>query len=376
MKTLAIIGAGYLQLPLVRRARELGLRTICFAWADGANAAREADLFYPISVTEHDKIIAICRAENVAGVCSIASDIAVPAVAAVAEALGLPGNSVESARLTAHKGLMRKRLAERDIPCPEFRCTAGNEPISIRFPAVVKPADRSGSLGVCMVNDPKHLGTALKKALDISHCHEAVVEEFTGGVEVSVETISFEGNHYLVAITDKVTSGKPHFVELAHHQPSRQAADTLARLRELAFRALDAFGIRHGAGHTEFIIAPGGALCVIEVSARMGGDFIGSDLVPMTTGYDFVGAVIQAALGEFVPPPAEIRTSRKGAGVWFYTIHTPDVYTLMNSADPRIVRAELKDRFPVSPLTCSKDRSGYFIYSAEHRWDLPLKIPT
>jgi hypothetical protein len=65
MKTLAIIGASYLQRPLVEKAQEMGLRTICFAWAEGAVCKDLCDRFYPVSVTEKEEILRICRDEQI-----------------------------------------------------------------------------------------------------------------------------------------------------------------------------------------------------------------------------------------------------------------------------------------------------------------------
>ena len=99
-KTMAVIGASYLQLPLVLKARELGMRVVCFAWEDGAVCREHADRFYPVSILEKEKILAFCRDEKVDAVTTIASDAAVPTVNFLADALHLPGNSVLSGRLS------------------------------------------------------------------------------------------------------------------------------------------------------------------------------------------------------------------------------------------------------------------------------------
>ena len=93
MRKIAIIGASYLQLPLVKRAKEMGLYTICFAWAEGAVCKDVADKFYPISIVEKEQILDVCRQEQIDGICTIASDTAAPTVAYVAEQMGLIGNS-------------------------------------------------------------------------------------------------------------------------------------------------------------------------------------------------------------------------------------------------------------------------------------------
>ncbi len=101
MKTLAVIGASYLQLPLVQKAKEMGLRVLCFAWADGAVCKDIADKFYPISIVEKEAILQVCQEEKIDGICTIASDVSAPTVAYVAEQMNLTGNTYEAA-LRAH----------------------------------------------------------------------------------------------------------------------------------------------------------------------------------------------------------------------------------------------------------------------------------
>ena len=56
--------------------------------------------------------------------------------------------------------------------------------------------------------------------------------------------------------------------------------------------------ITDSASHTELKISKDGDIKLIEIGGRMGGDYIGSDLVRISTGVDFVRAVIQVAVGE------------------------------------------------------------------------------
>ena len=171
MKSLAIIGASYLQQPVVERAKEMGLRTICFAWPQGAVCKDICDVFYPVSITEKEEILRICREEHIDGICTIASDVAAPTVAYVAEQMGLTGNSYEASLRAHDKHLMREALtaAGVDCPafsvvkadCPKFTCVKGLEVrgLEIRglenkgmeLPLIVKPSDRSGSLAVTKV---------------------------------------------------------------------------------------------------------------------------------------------------------------------------------------------------------------------------------
>ena len=369
--TLAVIGASYLQRPVVERAREMGLRTICFAWPEGAVCKEICDVFYPVSVTEKEEILRLCREERIDGICTIGSDIAAPTVAYVAEHMGLPGNRYEAAVRAHDKHLMREALVAAGVDCPAYRVMSGGRKMTtdgLTLPLIVKPADRSGSLGVRRIEKWGELEDAVREAERLSIVGEALVEEFIEGREISVEMISQGGIHYALQITDKVTTGAPHFVELAHHQPSSLPEETQTRIFAITRRALDALGLTDGASHSEYKITESGRIVVMEIGGRMGGDFIGSHLVKLSTGYDFLQGVIEVALGM---PVAPLRRNIAHSGVCFLSAVTPEVrHFITHAADyPEIVAAEQTDE-ELKTLTCSADRSGYFIYQANHKFEI------
>lgn len=368
MKTLAIIGASYLQLPLVQRAKEMGIRTICFAWAEGAVCKDVADKFYPISIMEKEQILEICKQEQIDGICTIASDTAAPTVAYVAEQMGLVGNSYKASLKANNKFLMRNAFAAADVPCPKYWCLTEQSPITNNLsplPLIVKPSDRSGSLGVVKVEREEDLLPAIQAAQEYSFKHEAIVEQFIEGREISVEFISYQGKHYPLQITDKVTTEAPHFVELEHHQPADLTLEQYSEIYRLTTKALDALGVTNGASHSEYRITEDGKIYVMEIGARMGGDFIGSHLVQLSTGYDFLRGVIEVALGEFTTP---LRTINKYSGVYFLCQETGylDLYFQQQSF-PACIVAHEKTSDTLWPVQCSGDRSGYLIYQSDRK---------
>ena len=348
----------------------MGLRVICFAWAKGAVCAEIADKFYPISILEKEEIEMICRQESIDGICTIASDTASPTVAFVAERLGLPGNSYTAAQKANDKILMRESLLQTAVECPRFKRIDNLEnAISMdwTYPVIVKPCDRSGSLGVCIIKGKEELSEGVQIALNCSFKHEAIVEEYIDGREVSVEFISFHGVHYPLTVTDKVTTGAPHFVELEHHQPANLSKETYDRLFTTTRIALEALGITDGASHTEYRITNQGDVFLIELGARMGGDFIGSDLVRLSTGYDFVKGVIQVALGEFTIPDFDAKY-KKYSGVYFLCKETERLLPYFASKiKPRQFFCIEQQSSILKEVSCSGDRSGYIIYQADKR---------
>lgn len=370
-KKLAIIGASYLQLPLVEKAKEMGVESICFAWEEGAVCKDICDHFYPVSTIDKEEILRICREIKIDGITTIASDVAVLTVNYVAEKMGLVGNPDKYSQMATNKYLMRQCFMDNNVPSPKFCLSDGQLPKEVNtfsYPVIVKPTDRSGSRGVEKVDSPVDLQSAIERACNEAFQKKAVIEEFVEGREISVESISYKGKHYILQITDKVTTEAPFFVELEHHQPSTLPDDIKQRVRGIVLNALDALHIQYGASHAELKITKDGDIRVIEIGARMGGDFIGSDLVKLSTGYDFLKGVIEVALGTFEEPK---QTENKCSGVYFLCKETEAILPIIENANkyPEIVKAEITD--PVlRNIEQSADRSGYFIYQSNKRIEL------
>lgn len=355
---IAIIGASYLQLPLVQKAHDLGLETHCFAWEEGAVCKKFADYFYPISILEKEEILKQCRQKQINGITTIATDMAVPTVCFVAEKMGLISNSYNSALVSTNKALMRERFNRYNVVSPKHIVINGDILKNINYPMIVKPVDRSGSRGVAKVSSPDEMFTAILNARDESLSDEVIIEEFIEGNEISVECISWKGKHYLLAITDKVTTGEPNFVELAHHQPTQLSSDFQKLIRDETIKALDALDIKFGASHTEFKITNKGELYIIEVGARMGGDFIGSHLVKLSTGYDYLKGVIACALNQFEEPRVEFL---KFSGVYFLCKETEYLKPYFEGSNPFDIEKKII-RHNLQFISNSNDRSGYLIY--------------
>ena len=369
MKKIAIIGGSYLQLPAVLKAKELGYEVHCFSWADGAVCAEKADYFYPISIIEKENILTKCIEIGIDAITTIASDVAVLTVNYVASRMGLISNPDEYSEITTNKYLMRECFIKNHVPSPRFTIVDKKNEYNIegfKFPLIVKPTDRSGSRGVEKVLDPLQMEKAIERAKNESFSGVAIVEEYVTGHEISVESISFEGRHHILQITDKVTTGAPYFVELEHHQPSSLPSDIQEKVKAIVLNALNGLNIRYGASHSELKITEDNEIKVIEIGARMGGDFIGSNLVKLSTGYDYLEGVIKVAMGEFEEP---LIMENNCSGVYFLSEETKCLKSIIENWKlyPEIVEAEITDS-ELRKIECSGDRSGYFIYKSNNKF--------
>lgn len=371
MKKIAIIGANEFQKRLVMKAKDMGIETHVFAWEDGAVAKEIADYFYPISITDKEKIFEVLNAMEVHGVCSIASDLAMPTVNYLAQKLNLKGNSQECTILTTNKYEMRKKLKEEGLPIPEYQLIKEKRDIDYNktdFPIIVKPIDRSGSRGIQKVMNIEELDEAIKNAKEVSFIENILIEEYIEGKEYSIEAISQNGVHKILQITEKFTSGSPNFIEGAHLSPARIDMDTGKRISQIIEKSLEVLKVENGASHSEIKISPNGDIKIIEIAARMGGDFIGSDMVAISTGFDFLKSVIDVALGQDVS--FEFPINEKNALVKFL-FNKDDIDNL----------DELKDKYPtiikdyyvkreIKKVTDSSTRNGYYILEIDNKKQL------
>lgn len=302
MKKIVIIGANDFQNPLILKAKEMGFETHVFAWKDGSIGERTADYFYPISIVEKEKILEKCKEIKPEAVVTIASDLAGITVNYLAQNLGLPCNSQRNILISTNKFEMRKALSEAGVATPEFHMVDTQTDLdnikNMKLPVIVKPTDRSGSRGITKLESWDGLEEAVNSAIENSFEKRALVEEYLDGNEYSCECISQNGIHHFLTLTKKFTTGHPHFIETGHMEPSDLEEDMVEKVKQQVYKALDALEITVGASHSEFKVDRDGNVRIIEIGSRMGGDCIGSDLVMLSTGYDFVKMTIQAAVGE------------------------------------------------------------------------------
>ena len=300
-KKICIIGASYLQLPLIQKAKAMGIETHVFAWATNDVGEKEADYFYPISIVEKERILEKCIEIGIDGICSIASDLAMLTVNYIGNKMKLCCNSMHSTQISTNKHLMRQAFEKNGDPCPKSMLVDFNTNLDVHdlnFPIIIKPTDRSGSRGICKLNSFVGLTEAINNAIRESFEKKALVEEYVDGEEYSVESISFEGKHYCLAITKKYTTGEPHFIETGHLEPAPLEEKRISEIKKVIFHALNSLEIKYGASHSEIKIDDRNNIKIIEIGGRMGGDCIGSDLVYYSTGIDYVKNVILVCLGE------------------------------------------------------------------------------
>ena len=367
VKKIAIIGANDFQRQLILKAKEMGMETHVFAWEEGAVGKVDADYFYPISIVEKEQILEKCREIGVDGICSIASDLAVFTIDYIAEKMSLNANSIECSKIATNKFLMRNSFKKNGDPIPKFIEAEKDGEFDITnfsFPLIVKPTDRSGSRGITKIMDSSQLPAAIEAACKESFEHKAMIEEFAEGKEYSVECVSYHGRHTLLAVTEKITTGAPHFIETGHNEPAPVSSEMKELIKTVVYHALDSLKIKEGASHSEIKIDDDGNIKIIEIGSRMGGDCIGSDLVRISTGYDFTKMVIDIALGK-EPYFTKIVEPRKAAVRFIFSEKDiSDCESMLNNGWT-LERKYIEHDFDGHEITDSSKRYGYYILKGD-----------
>ncbi|MFI9381709.1 ATP-grasp domain-containing protein [Kutzneria sp. NPDC052558] len=269
--------------------------------------------------------------------------------AAVGVALGLPMHAPDTVAAVHDKATMRRVLAASGVERVRSHTVDNAEDLA-RWVAdnpgtwVVKPLDGSGSAGVGVICDPQDASARYERCVGSSHTGRAgaarvLVEEFLTGREISVESFSEQGEHVVVAVTQKFTDPAT-LVELGHVIPAELDADTAEAVRRHTARVLSALGVRDGPCHTELVLTDDGPR-TIETHLRLAGDEI-PYLAKDATGVDLVGLVVAQTLGETVLPGLRQRLAEPGGpaqAIWFGASPCAGTLVSVEGADDRVVVA-------------------------------------
>ena len=372
-----ILGGSYLQIPAIKKALALGHEVIVLDYNPDAPGFKIPNVMHEIiSTIDTPNIIKAAKEYKIDGIMTMATDMPMQSIAAVNEELNLKGITVDSALKSTNKLFMRQALLNKNVPIPKyFKVDSVDEFVSaikeldgLGFKAISKPADSSGSRGIHLIESFNYhkLEEIFNYSIRYSKSGYLLVEEYMEGPEVSVETISVDGENHIIQITDKMTTDAPYFIEIGHTQPSQLPKEYINQIKNITNQAINAVGISNGPTHTEVKVTKGGPK-IVEIGARLGGDFITSDLTPLSTGVDMVEACIKIALSE--EPDLEIKWE-KASAIRFIKSDLGKIIDIQGLDEALACEAVIQVHMDknigdkVSKVKSSNDRVGYVITQA------------
>jgi len=365
--TLLVLGAGPFQLPGIKAAAARGLRVLTVDNVPGNVGHAYGHGFVHCSTTDVAGVLRAAREQGVGAVCTFCSDVAVPAVAAVAEALGLPGPSLAAAVTMSHKARFRQHQQQHGLPGPRSVSVSSASELEaalqrrhVRLPVVCKPVRTSGSRGVTRLDtrSPEALEAAVASARRWAGGEQLCVEEWVEGVEVGGDALLQDGAVVFAAITHKRLDG---FVVTGHSLPGTLAPSDEERVRRALEDCCRSLGYATGPLNFDVMVAPE-RVVVLEMSPRTGGNGIAA-VIRRATGVDVEVATIRSALGsplQFSGRPAAVRAC--GSLVF----GAPRRGRVVRCASPQ----QLRERVPEVFEAFSRAEVGELVEPFEHNGNL------
>ena len=376
-KKMMILGASALQVPAIKKAKEMGYEVISVDYDPEAVGFALADMKLVVSTLDQEEVLCQARIYNPDIIITSTSDGPVRTAAYVNEKMGKqPDLSYEDSLCATIKSYMRERLKKCNVPIPQFYAVNNEKEFAqavteIKGDMIVKPADNAGSRGVVLLKkdsvtgktQPEDSISVYEYSKENSRNGIVMVEEFMEGEEVSVEAMTVNGETTIITITDKLTTPPPYFVELGHVEPSQHSLELQEKIKEITKQAVAAIRLQNGPSHTEVKLTKDGPK-IVELAARLGGDFITSKLVPLSTGVDMVGNSVVLATGGTVDLT---KKWDKGAAIRFIPGKTGTITSIDISEDvyqqPGIEEIVLykKAGDGVNGTRSSNDRLGHVV---------------
>lgn len=372
-----VLAAGLLQVPVIKKAREMGYYVIAVDDDGNAPGMALADkAIVPGGLMNEERMLEIAKEEQIDGVIHPCSEVAMNVMGRINDELGLCGISKEIAIRATNKHLMREAFDVYGAPSPKSILTKDEEDAwgifcnEFKTNAILKPSRNSGSRGIAKVEKgitkEKFVGL-YQRALCESRDHQVLIEQFVEGPEFSVEVIVWKGTPHVLAVTDKKTTDAPYFVELGHNQPSVFSEEIQEKLKAGAIAGCKALGLSYCAAHCELKVQNGEAY-LMEIGARMGGDFISTELTHLSSGIDMIAATVNVVLG--VEPNLNPVEEKQCVCIRYFTPTPGKVRAIeneeaLNRTDVYDVEIYVKPGDVVREVKSSLDRSGHVIVTAQ-----------
>lgn len=327
-KSVIILGASSLQIPLIQFVKSKGYNVIVvsiagdypgFGIADKCVYCDVRDVQSILNATKNDEIIAVLTDET---------DIAVPAVATIANILNLSGNPTTVADIYSNKYIMRQKCKLAGVSVPSFFHASNINEVrdlikTITFPAIIKPEDNQGSRGIHIVHDYEDIKKYYDDSIQYSRTGNVIIEEYFYGKEFVVEGFVCNGEYINWGIGErKYFAQNGGIIPSQTIFPSKLQETSIDILLEAEYRLHRYLEPTFGMIHSEYLLnEKTGEYILVETALRGGGVYISSHLVPLYTGVNNYEILFNCALGEKIAlSEIPLKINRKASGYICFTL--------------------------------------------------------
>ncbi len=304
MRKIMILGASIYQVPLIKKAKEMGLYVVCVSIPGDYPGFKYADKVYYINTRDEEGVLKAAKDEQISGVCTTGTDVALKAVGYVNDKLKLNGVSFASACICTDKALMKECFTKHSVNTAKFaKAYSFNEAklfyAMLGCAVIIKPVDSSGSRGISKATNYEELEAAYKKATSMTKKEYVIIEQFLEGYEIGVDAFVVKGKVLFTAIHGKVNyDNGSTCVPVGHYFPFEASDDLIKKIEEECKKVIVAVGMNDCSVNMDVMIS-GGEPYILEASGRCGATCI-PELISLYYDFDYYKQMISCALGDKV----------------------------------------------------------------------------
>lgn len=295
------MGAGIYQVPLIKKAKEMGIHTIAVSIPGKYPGFAVADEVCHINTVDYDAVLKVAREKQVDGIVTAGTDVAVITIGKVCDELGLCGLSFEAAKIASDKMLMKECYEANGVRTARFRKVHFEDDLEaairdLEYPLIFKAVDSSGSRGITRVNTKEDIPGAVAAVKATTRKDYYIVEEFIIGEEFGAQAFVYGGKlQFVLPHGDYVFVGDTG-VPVGHFAPYNLSEEVLQDVFDQTEKAIKAMKLDNCAINADFIMKDQKTY-VLEIGGRSGATCL-AELVSIYYGFDYYEKIIQAALGE------------------------------------------------------------------------------
>ena len=329
-----------------------------------------ADSFSVVAPKDFDGTCKIVEKYKVKGIATAQMENPLLLMAQIAEKYNFIFPTITQIKRARDKFLMKQAFIKNNVPCAKGKLFITEQNITEKeltdyvYPLIIKPADAFSSRGVLKVNNLSELKMNESFTRSFSSDSSIIVEEFLEGKEYSIESITFNKETHIIQYTEKIITDYPYTVEIGHIQPAELNEKEKAGIDEVVKNAINALELDNCATHTELKLTDNEPK-IIEIGARLGGDYISSYLTLHSAGVNMDAAVADVAMGN---KPDLRRKINAFSGIFYFHFgegkkvvdigNWQDVLSFENVVYANLL---LKPGENIPALTDSAKRSGFVI---------------
>lgn len=301
-----ILGAGIYQVPLIKKANELGLETIVISKTGNYPGFSFAKKSYFIDTTEKEKILEIAKKEKIDGICTTGTDVAVPSIGYVCDNLRLPGISFEHSLVASNKKLMKECFVKSNINTSKFITVYNVKDLKVGFEklntkkAIVKVVDKSGSRGIICVDGNTDFENIFNNLIKLTNENYLIIEDYIDGIEIGIDAFVLNGSIYLLIPHDKlIYDFNGVGIPIGHMVPYECNDIVKNNIINEVNKIVSAYGIVNGAINIDAFVKDNNEIDIIEAGARSGATGI-PEIISVSTEINYYELIINAALGNII----------------------------------------------------------------------------